>query len=403
MGSLQGTELLAPAGNPERLRTAVYFGADAVYFAGKSYGLRAAADNLSYGEIAEATAYLHARGKKGYVAVNVFPHAADLDGLHEHALRLQALGVDAVIAADLGVIKYIKKHTGLAVHVSTQANVLNPLAARAYADEGVSRIVLARELTLGEIGRIADALPPSVGLEAFVHGAMCVSYSGRCLLSNYLLGRDGNNGRCAQPCRWKYRITEVSRGADTALEMGEDEEGTYILNSRDLNMLAHLQALRDVGVTAFKIEGRTKTAYYVATVTNAYRRALDGAPLPPLIEELNLAPTRGYTTGFYLGDGKNATTEDTATSKVGAASRFIAVVTEAYPGGAVVQMRNKFAVGDTLTVLSPAAVFLKSIKVGRLTDLDGNEVIIADRVCQLLRLSTDVPLSPGDMLRESRF
>jgi putative protease len=397
-------ELAAPAGNAERLRAAVYFGADAVYFAGKSYGLRAGADNFTDGELAEAVKFLHENNRKAYITLNIFARNGDFDGLDAYLQVIADTGADAVIVSDIGMIRYIKKRLpGITVHVSTQANVTNKYSAEGYAEAGAGRIVLARELSLPEIREIRDYLPENVELEAFAHGAMCIAYSGRCLLSSYLAGRDSNRGECVQACRWEYNLNEVSRDASEPLTVEEDGGGTYILNSKDLNMLGHLDKMIDAGITSFKIEGRMKTAYYVANTVNAYRRALDiykpGEPYSPpeeLINELYKSAHRRYTTGFYLPTDSR---EDTASSAVSQDAKFIAAVLEGRKGSAIIEMRNKFAVGDTLEVLSPGPWHNAKINVTKLTDLDGADVRTADRVQQRLILYTDVPIKAGDILR----
>ena len=262
-------ELLAPAGDMEKLKTALHFGADAVYFAGTQMGLRAFAGNFTSQEIPQAVALCHALGKKAYVTVNVFAYNDDFDVLPDYLTFLRDAGVDAVIVSDPGVIALARKIVpDLDVHVSTQANLTNAYAVRFWADQGVKRVVLAREMSLKEIAKTHEILGDSVELEAFCHGAMCISYSGRCLLSNYLIGRDANRGACVQACRWEYVFHEKKR-ANLPLTMSEDERGTYVMNSKDLNMINHLKEMVDAGITSFKIEGRMKTPYYVATVVNA--------------------------------------------------------------------------------------------------------------------------------------
>ena len=253
-------ELLAPAGNFDRLKTALYFGADAVYLAYKDYGLRAFADNFDRGQLREAVEYVHARGKKVYVTVNIFAHDRDFGNMPEFLRLLEGIKPDGAIVSDLGVAALMKKYApSVPLHLSTQANLTNKHAAREYVDYGFKRLVVARELTLDEVKKIRDYIPDDIEIEAFVHGAMCISYSGRCLLSNFLTGRNGNHGECAQSCRWEYTLKEKNR--DDELPIEEDERGSYILNSKDMNMLAYLDKMVDAGVTSFKIEGRVKTEY----------------------------------------------------------------------------------------------------------------------------------------------
>ena len=294
-------ELLAPAGNFDKLITAVHFGADAVYFAGKMYGLRAFAGNFEDDEIVKAMEYLHQHGKKGYVTLNIVANDSDFKNIDQFLELLVRAKVDGVIVSDTGMIFYMRKNfSSLNVHVSTQANVNNCYSAKFYADMGVTRIVLARELSISQIKEISKAVGDKVELEAFVHGAMCISYSGRCLLSNYMTGRDSNRGACVQACRWNYTIREVNKSEEYPIE--EDERGTYILNSKDLCMIKHLKELEDAGICSLKIEGRMKSDYYVASVVNAYRRALDNKnDLQTLETELEKTSHRRYTTGFYFG------------------------------------------------------------------------------------------------------
>ena len=272
-------EILAPAGDKNKLETAIYYGADAVYMAGKRWGLRAFSDNFEQDELDKYISLAHSLGKKCYITVNIQAHNDDFDGLSDYLLYLQKIGADAIIVSDAGIMSLAKKVVpNLPIHLSTQASASNKYAAKFWADQGAKRIILARELSIKEIKEIREFLPKDVELEAFVHGAMCISYSGRCLLSNYLAGRDSNRGQCVQACRWEYYITERSRadkGEGELYQIQQDKQGTYILNSKDLCMIDHLHELIDAGVTSFKIEGRMKSNYYVATVVNAYRRALD--------------------------------------------------------------------------------------------------------------------------------
>ncbi|MBO5309962.1 MAG: U32 family peptidase [Clostridia bacterium] len=394
-------ELLAPAGTYEKMVTAFRFGADAVYFAGKKFGLRAFAGNFDDKEIETAVEYAHARGKKVYITINILAHENDFEGLAEYVQYLEKVGVDAVIVADLGIISLVRDVCpNLEVHVSTQANVLNSFAINFLAKMGIKRIILAREVGIEEIKAIRKKIPADIELECFVHGAMCISYSGRCLLSNYLSGRDSNRGACVQACRWQYMITEITRHEGNKYEIQEDERGTYILNSKDLCMIQYLKALRDAGVNSFKIEGRMKSEYYVATVVNAYRKALDGwENLDELKQELEKASHRTYTTGFYL---PNEQKENLASSMPVQSHEFVAVVEEDANGKvAKIQQRNRFAQGDELEVLSPNAnTFNKTIVVESLTNLAGEEVIDAKQVQQILFLKTSLPLQKGDILRK---
>lgn len=395
-------ELLSPAGDMEKLKTAIYFGADAVYVAGKNFGLRAFAGNFELDELKEATLFCHQKNKKIYVTVNIIAHNEDFAGLKEYLEFLQEIKVDGVIVADLGVASFVKKYApNLELHISTQANIINKYSACLMAELGAKRIVLARELSLEEIKEIRAALPKEVELECFVHGAMCISYSGRCLLSNYLNGRDSNKGACVQACRWEYTITEKSRKGQQ-YEIQEDDKGTYILNSKDLCMINHIQELIEAGVDSLKIEGRMKSPYYVATVTNAYRRKIDEIygkvePKTNYIEEVEKTSHRLFTTGFfYPGENK----ENLLTSTPVQSHEFIAVVLEdANAGWTSVEMRNQFKVGDELEVLSPNDTFNKKFVVTKILDEDKNELECARRVQQKLLIATDLPLKAGDILR----
>ena len=398
-------EILSPAGNMEKLKTAVYFGASAVYFSGKSFGLRASAGNFSSEEIKEAVEFCHKHKVKAYVTVNIVAHNRDFDGLKEYLIGLEESKVDGIIVSDLGIMNFAKEYApGLDIHVSTQANVTNKYTAKFYADMGAKRIVLAREMTLTEIKEIHDYLGDKVELEAFVHGAMCISYSGRCLLSNFLTNRDGNKGACVQACRWKYTINEVSRTSEK-LPIMEDERGTYILNSKDLNMIEHLDDLVKAGVTSFKIEGRMKTSYYVATVTNAYKRALNDYLSKKefnskLLLELDKASNRGYTTGFYYKDKMDEKSERLDSSAPSQTYEYMAIVLESKNGEVSVEQRNNFKVGDTLEILSPGDFFNKSFIVKKMKNEKGEEVETAKIVQEKLILNCPFELHKGDILRK---
>ncbi len=347
-------ELLSPAGNRERLEYALVYGADAVYMAGSRYSLRAFADNFEPDELKSALELVHSKGKKAYITVNIYAHNSDIDGMEDYFRFLYDIGADAVLVSDLGVLEAAKKGAPeLPVHISTQANVTNYAAARFFCNAGAERIVLARELSIEEIALIHQKVPQAE-LEAFVHGAACISYSGRCLLSDYLTGRSANQGKCAQPCRWGYEL--VPQGRADSFPIAQDERGTYILNSKDLCMIDHLGELADAGVTSFKIEGRMKTAYYTAAVTNAYRRAIDRLeaglePDPALKEELAKAANREFTTGFYFGPVQNGQRYES--SKCRQSHEFSAVVLSSNGEYLTLEQRNRFRVGDVLEVLSP--------------------------------------------------
>ena len=398
-------ELLAPAGNMEKLQTAFHFGADAVYLAGKRYGLRAFADNFTDEEIFVAVNYAHSLGKKVYVTLNIFASNVDFDDLADYLKVLEQAKVDAVLISDVGVLDYVRAHSSLPIHVSTQANTTNKYAVDFWRKQGCERVVLAREVPLREIAEISEFCP-NVQLETFVHGAMCVSYSGRCLMSNYLTNRNSNRGECVQACRWQWEVREVSR--QDGMPVMEDERGTYIFNSKDMNMLAHLPELIDAGVVSFKIEGRMKSSFYVATVVAAYRRALDaiysGKFTPELINELNAelnkASHREYTTGFYFDEQESR--QYYPSSKAVEEYKFVAVVKECGFGYAVVEQRNKFVLGETLEVLSANGDCGKTFTVERVLDDKGNEIDVCNKVKQILTVNCPYNLSAGDILRKKQ-
>ncbi len=347
-------ELLAPAGDSERLEMALRYGADAVYLAGKEFGLRAAAGNFDNEELVKAIELAHGMGKKVYVTCNTLPREEELNRLPGYLAFLNEAGPDALIIADLGVLALARRFAPkIALHVSTQLGAVNSATANVLHAMGADTVVLARELPLDEIRRIRANTPSELRLEAFVHGAMCVSFSGRCLLSNYMTGRDGNRGECAQPCRWKYSLMEEKRPGQY-FEIEEDG-GTYILNSNDLCMIEHLQDLMEAGVSSFKIEGRMKSAYYAAVVTNAYRHALDavacGDPVPEVwVKETGMVSHRPYCTGFYLGGEPGQCYDGTYES----GADIVAVVESCDgDGNAVLTQRNKFLAGDELELLTP--------------------------------------------------
>ena len=391
-------ELLAPAGNLAKLKCAFRFGADAVYVGGKSFSLRAFADNFTDEELAEGIAYAHERGKKVYAAANIFARNADFPAMAEQFRTLERLGADAVLVSDLGALTLCREAApSLAVHISTQANVTNARSAAAYAKLGASRVVLARELSLAEIAEI-HAQAPAVELEAFVHGAMCISYSGRCYLSDYLDGRPANRGACVQACRRAYRIQ--SEGQSGWCDLEWDGRGTYVMNSKDLNMSAHLQELAAAGVVSFKIEGRMKSEYYLATVVNAYRRILDGGYSQSLAAELECASHRAYTTAYAFGENRDTVLADG--SQEGGTCTFIAVVRGYREGRVYAEMRNRFREGDVLEILSPSESFGKSVRVAEMQDEAGQPCPDASFVQGIYSFPCPYPLGEGDILRRRR-
>lgn len=394
------TELLAPAGDMNKLLTALHFGADAVYFAGKKFGLRAYADNFDDEGIKNAVAVVHGMGKKAYVTVNIFASNSDFKELADYLSYLEAVGADGIIVSDPGVFSLAKRVAPkLDLHISTQANITNKYAAAFWRDEGAKRIVLARELNLNEIREIADYLNGTAELEAFVHGAMCISYSGRCLLSSYLTDRDSNRGECVQACRWEYVLAEKSR-TEKPLTLLEDERGSYILNSRDMNTMPILDKIIDAGVTSLKIEGRMKSAYYVGCVVNAYRKRLDGilygaAYDKTLEEELVKVNHREYCTGFY----EKSATQCYETSKPLNGWTYAASVL-GYDGERKlleVEMRNRFKKGDVLEAVGARGFF--EIRADKIFDENGEEVEDCKVVQQKLFISTDTELEKYDILR----
>lgn len=393
------TELLAPAGNYAKFLTALRFGADAVYLGGKQFSLRTFADNFTAEEMQNAVIYAHKLNKKVYVTANIYAKNADFSMLSDYFKLLESIGVDGVIISDAGVIYTAKKVAPkLCLHLSTQANTTNKYAVKFWEEQGVSRIVLARELSLAEIKEIHE-FNPSMELEAFVHGAMCVSYSGRCLLSDYLDGRSSNRGACVQSCRWRYemRALNATNGVSEWLPIEQDEKGTYILNSKDLNMLARIQEMEGAGIRSFKIEGRMKSGYYLATVINAYRRYMNGEPLEISENELLSISHRDYTQAY--ADGKNAQTIHYTDSLSKGEYTYIADVLGSGNNRVQVEMRNRFKCGDTLEVLSPSDNFKRSFTVEAMYDSNGEKVDDAKLVQGIYEIECPYTLEKGDYLR----
>ena len=400
-------ELLAPAGNMERLVTAFRFGADAVYLGAETMSLRNYADNFTADGLKEACDYAHARGKRVYVACNAFARDEDIRPLPQLLRAISAAGADALIVNDPGVIRTARDVVpDMPLHLSTQANTLNSQAALFWHEAGVKRIILARELTLNEIAAMRASLPETLELELFVHGAMCVSYSGRCLLSNYIAGRDSNRGECAQPCRWTYELRERGRDGEY-FGVEQDAFGTYILNARDMNLINHLPAVLATGACSLKIEGRMKSIAYVATVVNAYRMALDhlakapGTPVPAAIaKELDYASHRPYTTGFAFGnpgpDGQAPASADYVSD-----ARISAEVLsyDAATQTAFIAQRNRFMDGDVLSILSPGDIG-RTFTVQGIRNEEGEAQTAAPHPKQKLYIGCPEPLKPGDILRK---
>ena len=396
-------ELLAPVGDMERLISAVRYGADAVYLAGKSFGMRSAPSNFTNEELEEAVKYCHAQGVKVYVTCNILPHNAEFAALPAFLEFCQAIGVDAFIMTDLGVMAMAKKYApNVAIHISTQAGVVNYETANAFYNMGAERVVLARELSFEEIAEIRAKTPKALEIEAFVHGAMCVSFSGRCLLSNYMTGRDANHGDCAQPCRWDYYLIERTR-PDQVFTIEQDQKSTYVFNSRDMCMIEHIPQLIESGISSLKIEGRAKSAYYVACVTNAYRHGIDavmnGEPLPQwVVDETEKISHRAYSTGFYSGH------EPGQTVNSGGYIRgwdVAAVCTGEENGMVRLSQRNRFFRGETVSVLEPSEVPY-DLTLSEIYNEDMESIEAAPHATMTVYLKTDRKIKEGAFLRVKR-
>ncbi len=407
MDKIKRPEVLSPAGDMEKLEAALRFGADAVYLAGKSFGMRAASDNFSVEELKRAAELVHARGKKIYLTLNTMPHGGEYPELRRFLGELRYIGIDAVIVADLGVLAEVKSLLPeMEIHISTQASICSPAAAVEYAKMGASRLVLARELTLPEIRAIRAALPERVELEAFVHGAMCVSYSGRCMFSNQLTGYDANRGECKQPCRWSYTLLEVKR-PDLPIPVEENGQGTFIMSSRDMCAIELIPELIRAGVNSFKIEGRVKSAYYTAVVTNAYKMAVDAYLADPegytfdpaLMTELESVSHREYCTGFY----KNTPTELAnlcSTSGYIREKAYLAIADEDAREGEPCRFvqRNKFFDGETVELISPGKLGRKMV-ISDLCDAEGNALECAPHPSMIFYARAPFDIKKYDIIR----
>ena len=403
---MSNVEILSPAGDMERLQSAVYFGADAVYLAGKQFGMRTSSMNFSSDDLAKAVKFAHENNVKVYLCVNTLPRSDEMDKLPEFLKFAEEVGVDAFIVADIGVMSLAKKHAPkVDVHISTQFGVVNYVTAMEMYNMGATRVVLARELSLNDIMEIRAKTNKSLELEAFVHGSMCVSFSGRCLISSYLTGRDANRGDCAQPCRWKYHLTEENRPGQF-FPIEEDDSGTYLFNSRDLCMIEHIPEVIESGINSLKIEGRAKSAYYVSVVTNAYKSAvkkylddkqnykLDGW----IKDELNKVSHREYSTGFFFGKEPGQ-----VHSNGGYVREYdVVAVCDDYKDGVIkVSQRNKFERGDVLDVLERGSEPFE-ITVNLMYDEWGNEIGSAPHAMQKLFIPTDKKIKPGSIFRKRR-
>lgn len=397
-------ELLAPAGDLEKLKIAFLYGADAVYAGGPAYGLRAGAGNFTLDELRQGIGLAHSLGKKVYVTVNIFARNSDLEGAEEYLLKLRDLRVDGLIISDLGLFRVaVAAVPKVPIHISTQANTTNYLGAQGWGELGARRVVAAREVSLEDL-KVIKEKNPKLQVEAFIHGAMCLAYSGRCYLSAYMAGRSGNLGECAHPCRWKYRLVEELR-PNEYLPVEEDEGGSHILSPADLCMLEFLPQLAGTGIDSLKIEGRMKSIHYVATVVKAYREALDAfyrshweyiKGVPGWMEELRKASSRPFNTGFYFGQPKPPSPGE----PLGEQPPFVGVV-KSYDGAgkrALVEQRNRFAVGDTLEALAPGEGLYRW-KLMKLTTLEGEEREAAPHPQEEVYLEVPRELAGGTLLR----
>ncbi|MEW9121323.1 MAG: U32 family peptidase [Thermotaleaceae bacterium] len=407
---MRKVELLAPAGDLERLEMAIIYGADAVYIGGQHFGLRASAKNFSFADMEKGIQFAHERNRKVYVTLNIIPHNADLEELPAYLKALAKLKVDAVILSDPGTFMYVKEYLpDMEIHLSTQANNTNYMSAQFWHKQGIQRIVLARELSLDEICDIRKNIPPNLELEAFVHGAMCISYSGRCLLSNYMANRDANRGECAHPCRWKYYLVEEKRPGEYIPVM-EDEHGTYFFNSKDLCMIEHIPELIEAGISSLKIEGRMKSAYYVATIIGAYRRAIDayyemGSAYqynPKWLEEIKKASHRDFTTGFYFNkpDEKEQIYGSSAYIR---GYDFVGVVQDYDPNTqiATIEQRNRIFKGDVLEIMGPDIDPFNQV-VHSMWNENGEEIDVAPHAQQIIKIRLDHPVHRHYILRKDR-
>lgn len=398
-------ELLAPAGNMEKLKAAILFGADAVYLGGKSFGLRAFSSNFSREELKEAVEFVHSHGKRVYVTVNIYAHNSDIEDMGDYLCYLRDISVDALLISDLGIFQLAKEIIPeMELHISTQANITNWKSANVWGSMGAKRVVLAREMSRDEIREIRKHFNGE--LEMFVHGAMCISYSGRCYLSSYMTGRDANRGGCAQPCRWKYHLMEENRQGQF-FPVEEDERGTYIMNSKDMCLLPHLKDVIESGVNSLKIEGRMKSVHYVASVVKAYRMAIDSyfdnpdgfTVKPEWLEELEKVSHRAYTTGFYFHP---PTEEDQiyGTSSYEQTSDFVGLVKDYDEAGgfAIVEQRNNMKLGQEIEFFPPKGEGFRQ-KLVEMYDDEGNSIDVAPHPQQLVKIPVKQVVMPWTILR----
>ena len=406
---MKRVELLSPAGDMERLELAVKFGADAVYVGGTQFGMRSNPSNFDPAQLQAACKLVHAAGKKLYLTCNTLPRSYELDALPDFLRSARAAGVDAFIIADMGVLAIAKQAAPeVEVHISTQAGIVNYAAANAFYQMGAKRIVTARELSLDEIKMIRDHTPPELEIEAFVHGAMCMSFSGRCILSDYMVGRDANRGDCAQPCRWKYHLMEETRPGQY-FPINQEENGTYIFNSKDLCMIEHIPELVAAGVDSFKIEGRAKSAYYTAVVTHAYRQAMDAYfahPSPDfrvpdwVLAEMEKMSHRVYTTGFNFGPLQNG--QELNTGGYVRNWDVCALYRDQQGNRLIVDQRNRFFEGDVLEVLEPGQKPYTLTVRDLVREADGTHTEVANKATEVYSFAVDRPVSPDAILRRKR-
>lgn len=401
-------ELLAPAGDLEKLKMAIIYGADAVYIGGERFGLRASAKNFSMEEVKEGVEFAHKRNKKVYVTVNMIPHNEDLDGLDEYLKELEDCNVDAFIVADPGVLMVAKEATpNMEIHMSTQANNTNYKSAQFWHKQGVKRVVVARELSIKEIEEIRENIPQDMDIEAFIHGAMCISYSGRCLISNYMTGKDANRGDCKQPCRWNYALVEEKRPGEY-YPVVEDERGTFFFNSKDLCMIRHIDEIIKSGIHSLKIEGRMKTVYYVSTVIRAYRMAIDEFLKDPenfcfkeeWIDEIKKVSHRDFTEGFYFKK-PDAQDHHYGSSSYIRGYDFLGLVKEYDQENkiALVEQRNRIFVGDEIEIIGPKSKTLKT-KILKMWNQKNEEIEVAPRPKELIKIKIEIDVEENFILRK---
>lgn len=400
-------ELLAPAGDINKLKTAVEYGADAVYLGGESFGLRKASKNFSMEDIKWATDYLHERGKKIHVTLNIIPHDKDIKGVEEYIKDLYDIGVDALIVADPGMFMKVKEVApDFPIHISTQGSVTNAQTVKFWQQLGAERVVMARELSLKEVSDIIKEVGDSIEIETFAHGAMCMSYSGRCLLSNYMTGRDANMGDCAQPCRYKYHLVEEKRPGEY-FPIEEHDEGTFIMNSKDLCMIEHIDDMIEAGIASLKIEGRVKSEYYLATVIRSYRMAIDAYYADPknykydpyLLEEIKKVSHRDFTTGFFYGKAN----ENSQVYKDNSYIRgydFVGLVLDYDEENkiATVEQRNRVFVGEDIEIFGPGIKYF-DYKIEKMLDDKDREIDVANKAKQIFKIKIDEPIKKGFILR----